>query len=66
MPADPNQSRAPAALSETAQNQADPLLATGLADFTLRELWGLLISGTGRAERQVSLEKTAADKANGV
>jgi putative transposase len=65
MPAHPKKSIASAALSESAKNQVDQLLQTGLADFSLRELLGLLISSAGIAERHVYLEKTAADKSNG-
>ena len=51
----------PPAVSEVAQNDVDRLLQNGLADFTLRELLGLLISSAGLAERQVYLEKTDHD-----
>src|SRR5437867_12336267 len=55
----------PPAVSEVAQNDVDRLLQNGLADFTLRELLGLLISSAGLAERQVYLEKTDHDRPNG-
>jgi putative transposase len=55
----------PAAVSEAAQNDVDRLLQTGLADFSLRELLGLLISSAGAAERTLYLQKTATDKPNG-
>lgn len=65
MSTDPKKSLAPAAISELAKNDIDQLLQTGLADFSLRELLGLLISSAGVGERNVYLEKTAADKPNG-
>ena len=65
MSTDPKKSLAPAAISELAKNDVDQLLQTGLADFSLRELLGLLISSAGVGERNVYLEKTAADKPNG-
>ena len=65
MATDPNGNLAPAAVSELAKNDVDRLLQTGLADFSLRELLGLLISSAGTAERNVYLEKTNTDKPNG-
>ena len=65
MSADPKKSLTPAAISGLAKNDVDQLLQTGLADFSLRELLGLLISSAGVGERNVYLEKTAADKPNG-
>ena len=65
MATDPKKSLTPASLSELAKSDVDRLLQTGLADFSLRELLGLLISSTGAAERNVYLEKTSNDKPNG-
>lgn len=65
MIADPKKSLTSASLSEFAKNDVDRLLQTGLADFSLRELLGLLISSAGAAERHVFLEKSPADKPNG-
>jgi len=65
MATDPKGNLAPAAVSELVKNDVDRLLQTGLADFSLRELLGLLISSAGTAERNVYLEKTGADKPNG-
>ncbi len=65
MATDPKKSLTPASLSELAKSDVDRLLQTGLADFSLRELLGLLISSTGAAERNVYLEKTSNDTPNG-
>lgn len=65
MATDPKGNLAPAAVSELAKNDVDRLLQTGLADFSLRELLGLLISSAGAAERNVYLEKMGTDKPNG-
>ena len=65
MTTDPKKSLTSASISELAKSDVDQLLQTGLADFSLRELLGLLISSAGAAERNVYLEKTAADKPNG-
>ena len=65
MSADPKKSVTPTAISELAKNEVDHLLQAGLADLSLRELLGLLISSAGVAERNVYLEKIAADKPNG-
>ena len=65
MTTDPNKSLTPAALSELAKSDVHQLLQTGLGDFSLRELLGLLISSAGTAERSVYLEKEPTDKPNG-
>ena len=65
MTADPAKSLTPASVSERVKNDVDQLLQTGLADFSLRELLGLLISTASAAERNVYLEKEPADKPNG-
>lgn len=65
MATDPKKSLTPASISELAKSNVDRLLQTGLADFSLRELLGLLISSTGAAERSVYLEKTSNDTPNG-
>ena len=62
---DPKKSLASTSISELAKSEVDQLLQTGLADFSLRELLGLLISSAGAAERSVYLEKTNGDKPNG-
>jgi putative transposase len=41
------------------------LLASGLGDFSLRELLGWLLSSVGLAERQDYLERSGQDKPNG-
>jgi transposase-like protein len=65
MATDPKKSLAPASMAEVVKNDVDRLLQTGLTDFTLRELLGLLISSAGAAERNVYLEDTPVDRPNG-
>lgn len=65
MTTDPKKSLTPASVSDAAKNDIDQLLQTGLADFSLRELLGLLISSAGAAERHVYLQDVPADKPNG-
>jgi putative transposase len=65
MTADPKKSLASPSVSDIAKNNIDQLLQTGLGDFSLRELLGMLVSSTGKAERSVYLEKTPADRPNG-
>ena len=65
MTADPKKSLAPASIAELAKSDVDQLLQTGLADYSLRDLLGLLISTAGAAERSAYLEKEPADKPNG-
>ena len=54
---------APAA--ESIQSEIDQVLQSGLADFSIRQLLGLLISSVGSAERKRYLEKTEDDRSNG-
>ena len=65
MATDPKKRLTPASVSEVAKTDIERLLQTGLADFSLRELLGLLISSAGTAERNVYLENTQTDKPNG-
>jgi hypothetical protein len=65
MTTDPKKSLAPSSLAEFAKSDVDQLLQTGIADFSLRELLGMLISTAGAAERSVYLEKEPTDRPNG-
>jgi putative transposase len=65
MATDPKKSLPPSSASTIAKTDIDRLLQTGLADFSLRELLGLLISSAGAAERNVYLQDTSTDKPNG-
>jgi len=65
MATDPKKSVAPTAISSVTKTDIDRLLQTGLADFSLRELLGLLISSAGAAERNIYLQDTPLDKSNG-
>jgi transposase-like protein len=65
MATDPKKTLPPSSISSVAKTDVDRFLQTGLADFSLRELLGLLISSAGAAERNVYLQDTAADKPNG-
>jgi putative transposase len=65
MTTDSKKSVAPTTLTDSAKNDIDRLLQTGLADFSLRQLLGLLISSAGAAERNAYLQAFPADKANG-
>ena len=58
MATDPKKSVTPSSISSIAKTDVDRLLQTGLADFSLRELLGLLISSAGAAERNVCLQDT--------
>ena len=44
MPTDPKKSVPPDGFPESAQKQMDTLLASGLADFSLRELLGVSVA----------------------
>src|SRR5919198_3676250 len=65
MTTDPKKSLPSSSVSSIAKTDVDRLLETGLADFSLRELLGLLISSAGAAERNVYLQDTPNDKSNG-
>jgi putative transposase len=65
MTTDPNKSLTPDSISQLAKKDVDQLLQTGLADCSIRELLGLLVSSAGAAERTVYLEKEPDDKSNG-
>jgi len=47
------------------QSELEEILQSGLADFSVRELLGLLISSAGTAERKLYLQKSPEDRANG-
>jgi putative transposase len=55
----------PAAVPEFVQSEVDEVLKSGLADFSIRQLLGFLISSAGIAERKLYLEKTGDDQPNG-
>jgi putative transposase len=65
MATDPKKSVTPSSISAVAKTDIDRLLQTGLADFSLRELLGLLISSAGAAERNIYLQDTPTDRSNG-
>jgi transposase-like protein len=65
MATDPKKTLPPSSVSSVAKTDIDRLLQTGLADFSLRELLGLLISSAGAAERNVYLQDTLTDRPNG-
>ena len=65
MSADPKKSVSSEVLTASAKTQVETLLESGLADFSLRELLGGLMSGIGLAERNAHLERSRQDKPNG-
>ena len=65
MTTDPKESLPSSSASRIAKTDIDRLLQTGLADFSLRELLGLLISSAGAAERNIYLQDVRTDKPNG-
>src|SRR5499425_1608497 len=65
MATDPKKSLPSSSASSIGKTDVDRLLQTGLADFSLRELLGLLISSAGAAERNVYLQDTPTDRSNG-
>jgi transposase-like protein len=65
MSADPKKSVPSEGLTESAKTQIETLLSSGLADFSLRELLGTLLSGVSVAERDLHLEHRPEDRSNG-
>jgi putative transposase len=55
----------PTPASDPIKSEVERVLQSGLADFSLRELLGVLVSSVGHAERQLYLSKQSQDKANG-
>lgn len=53
------------AVPQLVQSELEEILQSGLADFSVRELLGLLISSAGAAERKLYLQKSPEDRANG-
>ena len=58
MTADPKKSLTSASISELAKSDVDQLLQTGLADFSLRELLGLLIQHRRRRAQRLFRKRT--------
>lgn len=65
MATDPKKSVPPNPMLEPGQTEIDQLLASGLADFSLRELLSVMLGNLGVAERRAYLVRNASDKANG-
>lgn len=53
------------AVPQFVQSEVDQMLQSGLGDFTLRQLLGVLISSAAVAERKLYLQKKEDDRANG-
>jgi len=65
MAADPTKSLAPKSMSSAGKNGLSPLSPADLADLSLRELLGMLLSSVGFAERKAYLQRLLQDKPNG-
>src|SRR6266576_5093944 len=65
MNTDPTESLAPKASPSTEKSNRTPSLQSELADVSLHELLGMLLSSTGLAERHAYLQRTPQDKPNG-
>ena len=65
MSTDPNESVPSEQISESTKTQIQTLLASGLADLSLREVLGTLLSGLSVAERDLHLEHRPDDRPNG-
>jgi putative transposase len=65
MPTGSKKSVPPSPVSELGKSDVENILQSGLADFSLRELLGALISSAGAAERHVYLQDSPNDKPNG-
>lgn len=65
MTPDSKKSVTPNPASDSAKINMTELLETGVADFSLRDLLGVLLSSLGEGERKAYLAKESQDKANG-
>ena len=55
----------PSPASQLGKSEVEKLLQSGLGDFSLRELLGVLLSSLAHAERDAYLQSQPEDKANG-
>src|ERR1700758_5751225 len=65
MATDPPKSLAPKSIGSAGKNGPPPLSESELADLSLRELLGMLLSSVGLAERKAYLERLLQDRPNG-
>ena len=65
MATDPKSSLPPNASAESLPPELRQALASGIGDFSLRELLSWLLSSVGLAERKAYLERIGQDKPNG-
>jgi len=65
MTTDPTKSLAPQPLPPAEKNALTEMLDSDLAQLSLRELLGMLLSSVGLAERKAYLERVVHDKPNG-
>src|SRR5262245_26219965 len=65
MAAGSKKSVSPTPIPDPIKSDVERVLQSGLADFSLRELLGVLVSSVGQAERRLYLSKQSQDKANG-
>jgi putative transposase len=65
MSTDPKRSVPSEAISESTKTQIETLLASGLGEFSLRELLGTVLTGVSVAERGLHLERRPEDRPNG-
>ena len=65
MATDPKPSLPPTSASEPLPAEIRQLLASGVGDFSLRELLSWLLSSVGLAERNAYLDRIRQDKPNG-
>ncbi len=63
MTTDSKKSLAPNRSSDPVKSEIAAILESGLADFSLRDLLGALLSSVGEAERKAYLSKQSRDKA---
>jgi putative transposase len=60
-----NKSLPPSSPRQSEKSEIEKLLQSGLGDFSLRELLGVLLSSLAHAERGAYLQNQLEDKANG-
>src|SRR5262249_15715450 len=60
-----DKSLSPSPSSHLEKSEIEKLLQSGLADFSLRELLGAMLSNLAQAERSAYLQNQPQDKANG-
>ena len=65
MPSDPKTNLSQNHQPDSLEQEIERLLSSGLENFSVREILGLMLSAIGQSERRAYLAEVSADKGNG-